>query len=178
MHNSAGAQGEGTLSAGQPTREPGKLAVSGPLGSYVAPEQACQQRETATLHPQRGISFNLPYFKLSILMPAYNEEGTIARAIDGILEADYPCDFELIVVDDGSTDGTRIVLSRINDSRLIVHRHLVNQGKGAALLSAVSLATGTHALPFDADLEYLPEDIPRVLEPVMRGRCSFVYGTR
>jgi glycosyltransferase involved in cell wall biosynthesis len=117
-------------------------------------------------------------FKLSILMPAYNEESTIVRAIGEILRTPYPCDIELIVVDDGSTDRTGIVLSQLSHSRLIVHRHQVNQGKGAALRSAASLATGTHVLPFDADLEYVPEDIPRVLDPVLKARCSVVYGTR
>lgn len=116
--------------------------------------------------------------KLSILMPAYNEAATIAKAVASILRTDYPCEFELIVVDDGSTDATTTVLSGIRDDRLRVHRHDNNMGKGAALLSAASLATGTHVLPFDADLEYEPQDIPRILEPVLRGRSNVVYGTR
>lgn len=122
--------------------------------------------------------FSVPPVKLSILMPAYNEERTIAQAVYEILQVNLPCEFELIVVDDGSTDGTGIVLAQLNDPRLIVHRHVINRGKGAALLSAASLATGTHILPFDADLEYLAEDIPRVLEPVLKGRCDVVYGAR
>ena len=111
-------------------------------------------------------------------MPAYNEETTVTRAVAEILGTDYPCDIELIVVDDGSTDGTALLLSLFRDDRLIVHRHPVNQGKGAALRSAAALATGTHLLPFDADLEYAAEDIPRLLEPVLRGRCDVVYGSR
>ncbi len=70
------------------------------------------------------------------------------------------------------------LLSLISDDRVIVHRHSVNKGKGAALLSAASLATGTHLLPFDADLEYAAEDIPKMLEPVLKGRSEVVYGTR
>jgi len=116
--------------------------------------------------------------KLSILMPAYNEEITVTRAVAEILGTDYPCDIELIVVDDGSTDATALLLSQFRDDRLIVHRHPVNRGKGAALRSAAALATGTHLLPFDADLEYAAEDIPRLLEPVLRGRCDVVYGSR
>jgi dolichol-phosphate hexosyltransferase len=116
--------------------------------------------------------------KLSILMPAYNEESTVTRAVAEILSTDYPCDIELIVVDDGSTDRTALLLSLFRDDRLIVHHHPVNRGKGAALRSAAALATGTHLLPFDADLEYSAEDIPRLLEPVLRGRCDVVYGSR
>jgi dolichol-phosphate hexosyltransferase len=116
--------------------------------------------------------------KLSILMPAYNEERTISYAIDQVLKAEYPCDVELIVVDDGSTDSTPILLERVDDPRVRVHRHPFNCGKGAAVLSAAELATGTHVLLFDADLEYSPDDIPRMLEPVRTGRCSVVYGTR
>ena len=116
--------------------------------------------------------------KLSILMRVYNEETTVAQAIKEVLDVDYPCDIELIVVDDGSTDHTYDLLSQVNDDRVIVYRHQVNQGKGAALLSAASLATGSYMLPFDADLEYSPEDIPRLLRPVLASRCSVVYGTR
>jgi len=111
-------------------------------------------------------------------MPAYNEETTIARAVADILTTDYPCAIELIVVDDGSTDKTALILSEIYDDRLIVAQHAVNQGKGAALRSAAALASGTYILPFDADLEYAAEDIPRLLEPALRGRCSVVYGAR
>jgi hypothetical protein len=116
--------------------------------------------------------------KLSILMCAYNEEQRIGRAITEILQTDYPCDVELIIVDDGSTDGTPLLLTQVDDPRVLVYRHVVNLGKGAALRSAVKLATGTHAVPFDADLEYSPADIPRMLEPVLAGRSDVVYGAR
>ena len=111
-------------------------------------------------------------------MPVYNEENTIMQAVGEILGTSYPCEVEFIVVDDGSTDNTAILLSHVHDNRLIVHRHPANKGKGAALRSAMALATGTHLLPFDADLEYAAEDIPRMLEPVLKGRCDVVYGTR
>jgi dolichol-phosphate hexosyltransferase len=116
--------------------------------------------------------------KLSILMPAYNEENTVTRAVTEILSIDYPCEIELIIVDDGSTDGTETLLSMFHDERMVIYRHPVNKGKGAALRSAASLATGTHLLPFDADLEYAAEDIPKMLEPVLSGRCDVVYGAR
>lgn len=116
--------------------------------------------------------------KLSILMSAYNEERTIEKAINEVLQVSYPCEIELIVVDDGSTDSTPSLLSRISDTRVTVHRHLRNQGKGAGILSAASLATGTHMLPFDADLEYAPEDIVKLLDPVIKGRYNIVFGAR
>jgi glycosyltransferase involved in cell wall biosynthesis len=128
--------------------------------------------------PQGAAAVHDRPVKLSILMCAYNEEQRIGRAIAELLQMDYPCDIELIVVDDGSTDGTPLLLAQIEDPRVIVYRHVVNLGKGAALRSAVKLATGTHAVPFDADLEYSPADLPRMLEPVLAGRSQVVYGAR
>ena len=116
--------------------------------------------------------------KLSILMCAYNEEQTIARAVRGVLEMSYPCDIELIVVDDGSTDDTATLIAQISDPRVAVRHHPRNRGKGAALITATSIATGTYILPFDADLEYAPEDIPKMLAPVLQGRTHVVYGVR
>lgn len=116
--------------------------------------------------------------KVSILMCAYNEERTIARAVGEVLTTSYPFDIELIVIDDGSTDATPTLLALIDDPRLITRRHRRNLGRGAALRSGISLATGTHILPFDADLEYSAEDIGKVVEPVLKERCDIVYGTR
>jgi hypothetical protein len=134
--------------------------------------------DAVDLTAQQGSSFQNKPFKLSILMAAYNEEKTIIRVVDEILKADCPCEIELIVVDDGSTDSTPTLLSQVRSPHVVLVRHSVNQGKGAALLAAASLATGTHVLPFDADLEYVPEDIPGVLKPVLTGRCDVVYGVR
>lgn len=119
-----------------------------------------------------------PTLKISILMCAYNEERTIARAIREVLSVEYPCDIELIVVDDGSQDATAKLVDEFTDPRVVLHKHEKNKGKGAALRTAVSLATGTHILPFDADLEYTPKDIPRLVEPILTGRFDVVYGTR
>jgi glycosyltransferase involved in cell wall biosynthesis len=116
--------------------------------------------------------------KLSILMPVYNEAPTIARAISAVLSTKYPCTVELLVVDDGSTDGTRELLDQIEDPRVQVKHHPRNLGKGAALHTAAEVATGTHIVPFDADLEYTPADLPPLLEPVIEGRCDIVFGTR
>jgi glycosyltransferase involved in cell wall biosynthesis len=120
----------------------------------------------------------VPNLKLSIIMAAFNEQETIEQAISEILEVDYPCDMELIVIDDGSKDGTPNLLAGIDDPRVMVFRHEKNRGKGAAILTGVRIASGTYILPFDADLEYTPEDIPKILEPVLRGRCSVVFGVR
>ena len=115
---------------------------------------------------------------LSFVMPVYNEARTVVEAVRQVLDVEYPCPIELIVVDDGSTDTTSLELSVIGDPRVRVHRHPTNLGKGAAVRTGVRLATGTHVLPFDADLEYSPEDVPRMLAPVVAGRCDVVYGTR
>lgn len=111
-------------------------------------------------------------------MAAFNEQDRIKQAIDEVLQMTYPCDIELIVVDDGSTDATALIAEQTKDPRLIVHRHEKNKGKGHALLTAASLATGTHILPFDADLEYTSEDIPRLMEPIIKRRYEVVYGAR
>jgi dolichol-phosphate hexosyltransferase len=116
--------------------------------------------------------------KVSILMCAFNEQQRIAQAIREILRTSYPCDMELIVVDDGSTDATAAIVEQFDDPRIILHRHAENKGKGSALRTASNLATGTHILPFDADLEYSSEDIPRLIEPIMKRRCDVVYGVR
>lgn len=120
----------------------------------------------------------VPYIKLSLLMCAYNEQRTIARAVREIFVTEYPCEIELIVVDDGSHDSTAEIVAQFDDPRITLHRHSENRGKGAALRTALSLATGTHVVPFDADLEYTPKDLPRLIEPILTGRFDVVYGAR
>jgi glycosyltransferase involved in cell wall biosynthesis len=116
--------------------------------------------------------------KLSILMPVYNEEERIADALKQALAVDYPCEIELVVVDDGSRDGTAEVLGRVDDARLRVITHQRNAGKGAAIKTAVDNAEGEYMVILDADLEYDPQDIPKLLEPVLDGRAKVVYGNR
>ncbi|MEV0153558.1 glycosyltransferase family 2 protein [Micromonospora sp. NPDC050686] len=116
--------------------------------------------------------------KLSILMPVYNEEERIADALKQALAVDYPCEIELVVVDDGSRDGTGEILGRVDDSRLRVITHQRNAGKGAAIRTAVNAAEGEYMVILDADLEYDPQDIPRLLTPVLDGHATVVYGNR
>jgi dolichol-phosphate hexosyltransferase len=146
-----------------------------PRSDQTVPEQRLAAGEPLAQHkPSR----NAVGLKLSIVMAAYNEAETILEAIEEVLAVDYPCEMELIVVDDGSKDETPALLAKLDDDRVRVLSHEVNQGKGAAVRTAMAAANGTHILPFDADLEYVPDDILRLLEPVLRGRCNVVYGVR
>ena len=116
--------------------------------------------------------------KLSILMPVYNEAETVQNAIKRLLDVEFPCPVEFVVVDDGSTDGTSEILEGLHDDRLIKLQHAVNQGKGAAVRTAAAAATGDYVQPFDADMEYQPEEIPELLKPVLRGEATVVFGSR
>jgi len=121
----------------------------------------------------------LPTVKLSILMPVYNERATLASAIKEVLNVDFPCEIELVVVDDGSTDGTRELYPSLGDDpRVQVHMHERNQGKGAAIRTAATIATGDYVIMCDADLEYSPAEIPSLLALVLAGEAEVVYGTR
>ncbi|WJK33566.1 glycosyltransferase family 2 protein [Solwaraspora sp. WMMA2065] len=116
--------------------------------------------------------------KLSILMPVYNEEARVGDALKQALAVDYPCEIEFLVVDDGSRDGTGAILESVDDARLRVITHPRNAGKGAAIKTAVDSAEGDYMVILDADLEYDPQDIPKLLEPVLDGRATVVYGNR
>lgn len=113
---------------------------------------------------------------LSVLIPVFNEEETVQELLEHVLAV--PCEKELVVVDDCSTDRTWDVLSSINDPRVRVYRHEVNQGKGSAIRTALGHATGDMVIIQDADLEYDPNDYPRLLEPVLNGQAQVVYGVR
>jgi glycosyltransferase involved in cell wall biosynthesis len=116
--------------------------------------------------------------RLSVVVPAYNEEATIADVLEDLLLLQVPCEMEVVVVDDGSSDNTAGILAAIHHPRLRVIRHERNRGKGSALMTGMMAATGTHLLPFDADSEYDAGDVPRLLEPVIRLRADVVYGAR
>ena len=150
-----------------------------PIGDSIAEVWAPQAflREATEL-AQEAVDDDIPYIRVSLLMCAYNEQRTIRRAIREVLAMEYPCEIELVVVDDGSRDATAEIVAQFCDPRIILQRHPQNRGKGAALRTAASLATGTHVVPFDADLEYTPKDLPRLIEPILSGRFDVVYGAR
>jgi dolichol-phosphate hexosyltransferase len=116
---------------------------------------------------------------LSILMPVYNERERVERAISEVLDTPLPTDFELIVVDDGSTDGTREILrGRSWDGRVRLFEHERNRGKGAAVQTALGHAEGEYAAIFDADLEYDPTDLGLLMPPLLDGRTNACFGVR
>jgi dolichol-phosphate hexosyltransferase len=116
---------------------------------------------------------------LSILMPVYNERERVERAIAEVLATELPDEFELIVVDDGSTDGTREILRGSEwDERVRLFEHVHNQGKGAAIQTALTHARGDFSAIFDADLEYDPADLGLLMPPLLDGRANACFGVR
>ena len=116
-------------------------------------------------------------FSLSVAVPVYNERTTIREIISRIRAVPIPK--EIILVDDGSTDGTREILKEYessSDIRIILHEH--NKGKGAALHTAFAEAKGDVVIVQDADLEYSPNEYPRLIQPIVDGRADVVYGSR
>lgn len=116
--------------------------------------------------------------KLSILMPIYNEEAHVAEAVKQTLAVDYPCEVELVIVDDGSRDRTAEILGQLSEPSLRVITHPRNRGKGTAVRTAAKESDGDYVIMLDADLEYDPQDIPKLLGPVLDGRARVVYGNR
>jgi glycosyltransferase involved in cell wall biosynthesis len=115
---------------------------------------------------------------LTVLIPVYNERATVAEIIRRIRAVDIPLTLQVIVVDDGSSDGSDKVLQALEDSTVRVIRHTHNQGKGAAIRTGMEAMTGDLLLIQDADLEYDPDDWPRLLEPILKGKARVVYGSR
>ena len=115
--------------------------------------------------------------KLSIIIPVYNEENTIEELVGKVQRVNLPVEKEIIVVDDGSTDGTCQKLKEIDSPVQVIYQPF-NQGKGAAVRLALECVTGDLVLIQDADLEYDPNEYPKLLEPIISGRCRVVYGSR
>jgi glycosyltransferase involved in cell wall biosynthesis len=129
--------------------------------------------------PPNDAVVGTPHFEmLSVIVPIYNERTTVAEIIRRIRAVDLPVALEVIAVDDGSSDGTDKVLAALADSTVRVLVHPVNQGKGAAIRTGLGAVRGDLVLIQDADLEYDPDDWPRLLDPVLKGKARVVYGSR
>ena len=118
------------------------------------------------------------YRKLSVIVPVFNERNTVAEIVRQMRAVDLPVEREIVIVDDGSGDGTRDVLSQLADSTVHVVLHPHNRGKGAAIRTGLAQVTGDLVLIQDADLEYDPDDWPKLLAPILKGRAQVVYGSR
>ena len=120
--------------------------------------------------------------RLSIIIPVYNERTTLEEIVQRVMAVEIEPDREIVIVDDGSTDGTREMYPRLvesyPDGQIRVHLQPRNQGKGAAVRKGIELADGDLILIQDADLEYDPRDYPRLLAPILEGRADVVYGSR
>lgn len=116
--------------------------------------------------------------QLSVVIPIYNEIATLEELVRRVQAVDI--DKELVLVDDGSTDGTRELLGRLQEQydNIQVHLHEVNQGKGAALRTGFKHCKGDIVIVQDADLEYDPAEYPRLIKPILDGRADVVYGSR
>jgi glycosyltransferase involved in cell wall biosynthesis len=114
--------------------------------------------------------------RLTVVMPCYNEWATIEEIVERVLAS--PHCYELLIVDDGSTDGTRNILATLTDDRVQVILQPTNQGKGAAIRRGFDLATGDYVIVQDADLEYDPADYDLMLEPLLSGDADVVFGSR
>tara|TARA_Y100001968_G_scaffold333404_1_gene396045 strand:- start:2888 stop:3577 length:690 start_codon:yes stop_codon:yes gene_type:complete len=115
--------------------------------------------------------------KLSIVIPCYNEESTILQLVDAVRSS--PIDKkEIIIVDDGSTDGTKRILEQLDYPEISIIYHSSNQGKGAALRTGFKKATGDICIVQDADLEYDPKELPIVIQPILDDKADVVFGSR
>jgi glycosyltransferase involved in cell wall biosynthesis len=124
--------------------------------------------------PDGDVDFSL----LSVIVPVFNERSTVAEVVRRIRAVELPLALEVILVDDGSSDGTDKVLTAIGDSTVRVITHGRNRGKGAAVRTGLEAARGDLVIIQDADLEYDPTDWPRLLDPILRGKARVVYGSR
>lgn len=115
--------------------------------------------------------------KLSVIVPAYNESGSIEQLLEKLAATRFPYEIEIIIVDDGSHDGTRDILSKYVDRHTVL-LHEENRGKGAAIRTGIAAVTGSHVVIQDADLEYDPADLVTMWEHMIRHDLPVLYGSR
>jgi dolichol-phosphate hexosyltransferase len=116
---------------------------------------------------------------LTVVVPVHNEARTVRAALDRLLKTDLPLPLDVVVVDDGSTDGSAEAIADLVEAGSVrFFRNERNRGKGAAVRKGITEANGDVVTIFDADLEYRPEDYTRLLEPIRQGDATVVYGTR
>jgi glycosyltransferase involved in cell wall biosynthesis len=113
---------------------------------------------------------------LTVVIPVYNEKNTLEKILQRVRAV--PIEKEIILVDDYSTDGTRDILRQMEGNDVKVFYHEKNRGKGAALRTGFQHASGDFVIVQDADLEYNPEEYPKLLQPILEGRADVVYGSR
>jgi glycosyltransferase involved in cell wall biosynthesis len=114
--------------------------------------------------------------KLSILMPVFNEAPTIVEIVERVKTV--PLDKEIVLVNDASSDGSAHILDNLLEAGIQVLHHPINRGKGAAIRTGLESATGEVVVIQDADLEYDPNDFPRLIQPIAAGQTKVVYGVR
>lgn len=125
------------------------------------------------------VEYKVPLTKLSVVIPIFNERETLALIVERVQAVSLELEKEIILVDDASTDGTaQLMRQHIHAPNLVKAFHEFNQGKGAALRTGFSLATGDIVLIQDADLEYDPAEYPKLLAPILAGKADVVYGSR
>jgi len=118
------------------------------------------------------------YRSMTVIVPVYNERSTVAEIVRRVRAAKVPVVVDVVLVDDGSTDGSDKVMRAIEDSTVRVVTHERNLGKGAAVRTGLEHARGDLVLIQDADLEYDPDDWPELLAPMLKGKARVVYGSR
>lgn len=166
------------------TKTPARQSTDLTTGQLALPGMELLEQTAAAvaIELQQDIALGSPQQlkKLSVLMPVYNERWTVGDVLQRLLQTDLPLPLEIVVVDDGSTDGSADYVAEIASEhpqiRLI--RQLENRGKGAAIRRAIDAMTGDVAVIQDADLEYNPADLPRLLIPLLDGQADAVFGSR
>ena len=137
-----------------------------------------QSSISAPNRPGADTSDDLGTISLSVVVPVFNEAATLEAAMRAFTEAQLNIPFEIVCVDDGSTDGSLEILRRFASDRVTVVESEVNGGKGAAVRKGFEQANGDYVLIQDADLEYSPDDWSALLQPILRGDTDVVYGSR